>query len=84
MSDLDVILARLKEIDTKVSGLSPAVLPTPPEIIDSKILCERLFISEPTLIKWRNKKKIPFIKLDGVIRYNWVSVVSELEKPKRG
>lgn len=55
-----------------------AVVTAPREIIDSKTLCLRLGITEPTLIKWRNRKKVPFLKLGGSIRYDWNQVCDAL------
>lgn len=55
-----------------------------PEIIDSKTLMERLDISEPTLQRWRNKGRIPYIQEDNVVRYNWPKVLEALEKRKGG
>lgn len=54
------------------------------EIIDSKTLMQRLDISEPTLQRWRDKKRIPYIQEDSVIRYNWPKVLEALEKRKGG
>lgn len=82
MSDIDVIMAKLNEIDAKLSSMPPGTAAPPAEIINSEELCRRLDISEPTLVSWRRKKKIPFIKIDGVIRYNWPAVISQLETKK--
>lgn len=54
------------------------------EIIDSKTLMQRLDISEPTLQRWRDKNRIPYIQEDSVIRYNWPKVLEALEKRKGG
>ena len=54
------------------------------EIIDSKTLMQRLDISEPTLQRWRDRKRIPYIQEDSVIRYNWPKVLEALEKRKGG
>ncbi|HMR19019.1 MAG TPA: hypothetical protein PKA53_06945 [Sphingobacterium sp.] len=54
------------------------------EIIDGKTLMQRLDISEPTLQRWRDKKRIPYIQEDSIIRYNWPKVLESLEKRRRG
>lgn len=54
------------------------------EIIDGKILMQRLNISEPTLIRWRKKLKIPFLQIGTSIRYDWIKVLNALEKKKGG
>lgn len=57
-----------------------------PEIISGSELQKRLDISEPTLIRWRQKGKIPYLQLGASIRYNWHEVIKALEVPtkKRG
>jgi excisionase family DNA binding protein len=49
------------------------------ECINGEELCAYLGISKPTLIRWRNKGKIPFLKVGGVIRYNKQKVSKALE-----
>jgi hypothetical protein len=84
MADIDLILARLQEIDDKLSNIKPAAAAPPPEIINTEELCKRLDISEPTAIKWRRKNKIPFIIIGSSIRYNWPAVIKALESKSAG
>lgn len=78
VNPFELILEKLESLEARFSeSNSPPLVPS--EIIASEELCSRLKISEPTLIAWRRKNKIPFIKLDGVIRYNWPKVVEALE-----
>lgn len=49
------------------------------EIIDGKTLAKRLGISAPTLIRWREKGRIPYLSIGGGIRYNFPEVVEALE-----
>ena len=49
------------------------------ECITGKELCAYLGISTPTLIRWRNKGKIPFFEMGGVIRYDKRKVSKALE-----
>lgn len=53
--------------------------------ITTKELCELLNITEPTIIRWRNKGKIPFMRIGGSFRYDIEAVLKALEetKPKR-
>ena len=84
MADVDLILAAfndLKELVLQNRNITPVVSA---EIIDTKELCKRLDVSEPTIIRWRRQKKVPFIKIDGVIRYNWPEVVKSLESKSYG
>lgn len=76
---LDSIYQDLQEIKKAIAEMPRPETPTPAEIIDTAELCRRLDISDNTATKWRQRKKIPFIKLDGVIRYNWPAVVASLE-----
>ncbi len=56
---------------------------TPIEVINSATLMERLDISEPTLIRWRQKGKIPFMQIGSAVRYDWYKVLAELEVKKQ-
>jgi len=73
---LNSIEAMLKERNS----VSPA---PPTEIIDGNEVCKRLRISGPTLIAWRRRDVVPFIIVDGVIRYNWPKVIEALESRKK-
>jgi excisionase family DNA binding protein len=53
------------------------------EIIDTKEVCKRLAITEPTVLRWRKKKKIPYLNIGSAIRYNWPEVVKALENKRR-
>lgn len=50
--------------------------------IDSKVLMQRLAISEPTLIRMRKRKEIPFLTVCGQYRYVWAEVVKALQTHK--
>lgn len=54
------------------------------EIIDRKELCKRLKITEPTAIRWGKKGKIPSFSIGSNIRYNWQSVINQLEGQTKG
>jgi len=49
------------------------------DFITGKELCAYLGISTPTLIRWRNKGKIPFLEMGGVLRYDKSKVAKALE-----
>ena len=53
------------------------------EIIDTKELCTRLNITEPTVIRWRKKGRIPFLQIGSSIRFDFGAVVSALEGGKK-
>jgi len=48
-----------------------------------KELCEFLGLSEPTIITWRNKGKIPFMQMGSAIRYDLNAVLKALEVPNK-
>lgn len=52
---------------------------TPVEIIDTKELEKRLNITVPTIIRWKQKGKIPFIQIGSSIRFDWHKVLAALE-----
>ena len=56
------------------------LVPAKEEIINRKELAERLDITEPTIIRWERKKKIPVIRIGSAVRYNWKAVIASLEK----
>ena len=51
--------------------------------ITTKQLCEFLGITEPTVIRWRKKGKIPFLQIGSSIRFNLSSVIAALEVSKK-
>lgn len=55
----------------------------PIEIINSETLCKRLDISEPTIIRMRKQKKIPWLQIGTAIRYDFHAVVKALENKKK-
>ncbi|HMK18126.1 MAG TPA: helix-turn-helix domain-containing protein [Chitinophagaceae bacterium] len=80
MADFDILLAEFREVKEILKNIPSAYVAQVPEIINSKELCKRLDLSEPTLIAWRKKKAIPFIRIGSSIRYNWPKVVEALER----
>jgi excisionase family DNA binding protein len=50
--------------------------------ITTKQLCEFLGITEPTVIRWRKKGKIPFLQIGSSIRFKLSSVIASLEVGK--
>lgn len=52
------------------------------ELIDTKELLLRLGLSEPTVIRYRQKGVIPFYRIGNAIRYDYEKVLERLEKKK--
>jgi hypothetical protein len=68
-------------IREEIAGSAPAEEPKslPLEIVNQKGLCQRFDLSEPTVIRWRNKGIIPFMQLGSAIRYDVNEVAKALE-----
>jgi excisionase family DNA binding protein len=46
-------------------------------------LCDFLNVTEPTIIRWRKKGKIPFLQLGSSIRYDKAAVLAALDGGKK-
>jgi excisionase family DNA binding protein len=84
VNPFEEILTELRVIKEQINAIPPGTIATPPEIIGTEELCRRLDLSEPTVIKWRKKKKIPFFTIGSSVRYNWPAVVQSLETKNQG
>jgi excisionase family DNA binding protein len=51
--------------------------------VSTKEICKFLNITEPTLIRWRQKGKIPFLRIGGRLMYQKSAVVEALSKNTR-
>ena len=83
INPFDIILARLDQIEQVINGKPQEQAIKAAEIIDRAELCRRLNVSEPTVIRWERKGKIPFFRIGSSVRYNWITVVDQLEKEKK-
>jgi excisionase family DNA binding protein len=52
--------------------------------ITTKQLCQFLGITEPTVIRWRKKGKIPYIQIGSALRYDKEAVLLALSENKKG
>ncbi len=75
---LELLLAKV--INERLQSLPVALPGEPSEIINTETLCQRLNVSEPTIIRMRKKKKIPFMLIGSSVRYNYPDVVKALSK----
>lgn len=80
LNPFDAIMTELQELKGMIQASGKGEGSPAPDIIDGQELCKRLDISEPTLIRWRQKGKIPSFRIGASIRYNWPAVVAHLEK----
>ena len=61
----------------------PALERQAAEIIGTKELCSRLGVTEPTIIRWRKKGKIPWLQLGSSVRFNYPKVIEALESTNK-
>ncbi|MEJ6980740.1 helix-turn-helix domain-containing protein [Pedobacter sp. P351] len=53
------------------------------EVITGEELCKRLDLTIQTLIRWRQKGKIPFLQVGSSIRYDFNKVLEAIEVSKK-
>ena len=54
-----------------------------PDIITGEELCKKLDVTIQTLIRWRQKGKIPYLQLGSSIRYDLNKVLDAIEVGKK-
>ena len=54
-----------------------------PEILTGEELCKKLGVTIQTLIRWRHKGKIPFMRIGSSIRYDFIKVLEAIEVGKK-
>tara|TARA_R110002050_G_scaffold253647_1_gene391859 strand:+ start:5925 stop:6251 length:327 start_codon:yes stop_codon:yes gene_type:complete len=59
------------------------IQPNQSTILDTDQLMTKLGVTRPTLSKWRKEKRIPFIQVGSVVRYDLDKVLEALETNKR-
>ncbi len=52
--------------------------------ITRRELISRLKVTEPTIIRWERKGKIPCLRIGNSVRYKWSDVIEALEMKKKG
>lgn len=76
----DVIIEKLIGLETKLAESTPPLpVMNTAEIINRDELCKRLTLTEPTVIRWERKGKIPCFRIGSNVRYNWPKVIDALE-----
>jgi hypothetical protein len=79
---MELIVVAKEDLTNIIKEAVAQIQPAQPqriELIDREELCRRLAISEPTVIRYEAKGKIPAIHLGAIRRYNWPKVVEALE-----
>ena len=80
----DELSALIEAAVTKALGQCHPALEKKPEIIGREELCKRLNVTEPTVIRWEKKGKIPRLEIGTAIRYDWNRVVDSLQTHRGG
>jgi len=84
----ELILDRLNSIQDKVGEIDSHLLTgtsagaTKP--ISRRELCEFLGVTEPTVIRWEKRGKIPVMRIGSAVRYDRSTVIKALEVKKKG
>ncbi len=73
-----------KELETFFGSQSTTNSAKSEPPITTKQLCEFLGITEPTVIRWRKKGKIPFMQIGSALRYDKEAVLQAITEKKKG
>lgn len=76
----DILNERFDRLEERLFANQHQSQKQSPEIINREELCRRLDITEPTIIRWEKRGKIPSIRIGGSVRYNWTAVIEALEQ----
>jgi len=71
-----------QELESSLDKLGQVSKGQDEQPVNTKELCCFLDITEPTLIRWRKKGKIPFLQIGSRILYQKSAVLAALEKKK--
>jgi predicted DNA-binding transcriptional regulator AlpA len=81
LNPFELIQEQLGKIENKLTEISNIKSQqATKEIIGREELCKRLAITEPTVIRYEKKGKIPRLSIGSSIRYDWGAVIEALEK----
>jgi hypothetical protein len=81
--DLKSIAAEIYRLAIEGTPDQVAPLEYKTEILTGQQLSERLAVDVQTLAKWREKGKIPYLRLGAAIRYDFNKVIAALEVTKK-
>jgi excisionase family DNA binding protein len=87
VNPFEEIIDRLERMEKLLSELKEMALTTKngvsadnDKIVDTKELCHELKITQPTVIRYRKKGRIPFFYIGSSVRFNLHDVIKSLEK----
>jgi hypothetical protein len=75
----DELAALIEAAISRALGQQTTTPEGKPEIIDRDELRRRLNITEPTIIRYEKKGKIPRLEIGSAVRYDWNKVVAALQ-----
>lgn len=72
-----------KAVREEMAANSPPGTPAAPgKPVTTQQLCEFLGVTEPTILRWRKQKKIPFFTIGTAVRFDLDKVIKALENEK--
>jgi excisionase family DNA binding protein len=80
---LEELLAQVRQVvkeEIAAGPPSPITTQTKNRPVTTKELCTYLGVTEPTVLRWRKKKVIPFFCIGSAIRFNLQEVIKSLGK----
>lgn len=78
--DMKEIIVECLDAYFKKGNKNDHAFPAPEKLLNTKEICDFLRITEPTLIRWKKKGKVPFIEMGGIIRFDPVAITRAFEK----
>jgi hypothetical protein len=80
---IEDVLQRLEKIESKLVPMPLEGPSLPEKLITTQTLMKILDLSEPTIIRYRQKGKIPYIQIGSAIRYDLGKVLEALAIRKK-
>lgn len=84
LKPIDIINSRLERVENNLVMLARISMfqhanRIEPKIVTTKELCEYLRVNETTIIRWKQKGKIPYFNIGTAVRFNLNLVLAALE-----
>lgn len=80
--ELNTRLERIESLLTS-PGVDSSLRQAIEKPVNTQELCEFLGITEPTLLRMRKQKRIPFIQIGSCIRFDKAAVIKALENKSK-
>jgi len=82
-NDAEFKCVMLEAMQWAVENMPPQNAVSKPEIITGEELCKKLDVTIQTLIRWRQKGRVPYMQLGSSIRYDLIKVLDAIEVNKK-